>query len=58
VESEFSGIERRLDELAERLARLHPLSEIPEEEFDDDLFDDLVRFADLIRVWLRQRSSA
>ena len=36
MESEFSGIERRLDELAERLARLQPLSEIPATEFDDD----------------------
>jgi uncharacterized protein YutE (UPF0331/DUF86 family) len=36
VEPEFSGIERRLDELAERLTRLRPLSEIPQEEFDDD----------------------
>ena len=25
MNSEFSGIERRLDELNERLARLHPL---------------------------------
>jgi uncharacterized protein YutE (UPF0331/DUF86 family) len=36
VEPEFSGIERRLDELEERLARLRPLSEIPPHEYDDE----------------------
>ena len=34
--SEFAGIERRLDELSERLARLQPLSEKPRIEFDED----------------------
>ena len=33
---EFSGIERRLDELSERLARLTPLSERPRSDFDGD----------------------
>jgi uncharacterized protein YutE (UPF0331/DUF86 family) len=33
---EFSGIERRLDELSERLARLEPLSELPRSQFDQD----------------------
>jgi uncharacterized protein YutE (UPF0331/DUF86 family) len=34
--SEFSGIERRLDELSERLARLEPLKARPESEFEAD----------------------
>ena len=34
--SEFSGIERRLDELNERLARLQPLQSKPRAEFDAD----------------------
>lgn len=34
--SEFSGIERRLDELNERLARLQPLQEKKRFEFDQD----------------------
>ncbi len=33
---EFSGIERRLDELCERLARLETLAEKPRTEFDRD----------------------
>jgi len=33
---EFTGIERRLDELAERLARLRPLCEKPQSEFEGD----------------------
>ena len=33
---EFSGIERRLDELNERLTRLQPLREKPRAEFDQD----------------------
>lgn len=33
---EFSGIERRLDELSERLARLEPLREKTRAEFDAD----------------------
>ena len=34
--AEFSGIERRLDELSERLARLKPLRDKPRHEFDQD----------------------
>ena len=33
---EFSGIERRLDELSERLARLQPLKDKARAEFDGD----------------------
>ena len=33
---EFSGIERRLDELSERLARLHPFLDKARPEFDGD----------------------
>jgi hypothetical protein len=33
---EFSGIEKRLDELSERLARLEPLRNKKREEFDAD----------------------
>lgn len=34
--AEFNGIERRLDELNERLARLTPLKDKPRHEFDQD----------------------
>jgi len=34
--SEFSGIERRLDELSERLARLEALQDKPRQDFDQD----------------------
>ncbi len=34
--NEFSGIERRLDELNERLARLEPLRNKPRSDFDSD----------------------
>ena len=34
--SEFSGIERRLDELSERLGRLEPLRGKSKAEFDRD----------------------
>ena len=34
--AEFNGIERRLDELNERLARLKPLRDKPRHEFDQD----------------------
>jgi uncharacterized protein YutE (UPF0331/DUF86 family) len=34
--AEFNGIERRLDELSERLARLEPLKNKPLHEFEDD----------------------
>jgi uncharacterized protein YutE (UPF0331/DUF86 family) len=34
--TEFSGIERRLDELSERLARLQPLKDRTRVEFDQD----------------------
>ena len=36
MNAEFSGIERRLDELSERLARLEPLRDKPRSEFDQD----------------------
>ena len=38
MKSEFSGIEKRLDELNERLARLEPLRERKLAEFDADPF--------------------
>lgn len=34
--TEFSGIERRLDELSERLARLEPLRDRPRQDFEQD----------------------
>jgi hypothetical protein len=34
--AEFSGIERRLDELSERLGRLQPLKNKPQQGFDQD----------------------
>lgn len=34
--AEFNGIERRLDELSERLTRLEPLKNKPLDEFDGD----------------------
>ena len=36
MQNEFTGIERRLDELSERLARLAPLKEKSRAEFDQD----------------------
>jgi uncharacterized protein YutE (UPF0331/DUF86 family) len=36
--AEFNGIERRLDELSERLARLEPLKNKPLEEFLQDAY--------------------
>ncbi len=36
MRSEFGGIERRLDELDERLARLHPLKTRSRTAFDED----------------------
>lgn len=36
MDNEFSGIEKRLDELNERLARLEPLRDRPRIEFDAD----------------------
>ena len=36
--AEFSGIERRLDELSERLARLEPLRDKPRHAFDQDVY--------------------
>ena len=38
MESEFNGIERRLDELSERLARLIVLSEKSRNDFEEDSF--------------------
>ena len=34
--TEFAGIERRLDELSERLARLQPFRNRPRSDFDED----------------------
>ena len=53
---EFSGIERRLDELNERLARLEALKAKPRSDFDADFY--LVKFAGYIREWLKARSTA
>ncbi len=36
MSTEFTGIERRLDELSERLARLRPLKDKKRTEFDQD----------------------
>ena len=36
MSAEFAGIERRLDELSERLARLKPLRDRPRSDFDKD----------------------
>ena len=36
MQTEFTGIERRLDELNERLARLQPLKDKTRSEFDQD----------------------
>lgn len=36
MENEFSGIEKRLDELSERLARLEPLRDRHRSDFDAD----------------------
>ncbi len=38
MDAEFSGIERRLDELSERLARLKALSAKSRNDFDEDSF--------------------
>lgn len=38
MKTEFSGIERRLDELSERLARLTPLKDKKRNEFDTDSY--------------------
>ena len=38
MEFEFAGLERRLDELNERLARLCPLKEKNRTEFDEDVY--------------------
>jgi len=38
MDAEFNGIERRLDELSERLARLKALSGKPRNDFDEDSF--------------------
>jgi uncharacterized protein YutE (UPF0331/DUF86 family) len=35
---EFNGIERRLDELSERLARLEPLKDRPLDDFYEDAY--------------------
>jgi hypothetical protein len=36
VPPEFGGIERRLDELSDRLARLQPLTDRARSDFDED----------------------
>jgi hypothetical protein len=36
MSTEFSGIERRLDELSDRLARLQPLTDKARGDFDED----------------------
>ena len=36
MQPEFNGSERRLDELSERLARLHPFQSRPRANFDQD----------------------
>lgn len=38
MQPEFSGIERRLDELNERLARLEPFRDRPRTDFDEDAY--------------------
>ncbi len=38
MQNEFSGIEKRLDELNERLARLEPLKNRPHTDFDQDAY--------------------
>jgi len=38
MQPEFAGIERRLDELSERLARLRPLAQKTRAEFDADAY--------------------
>ena len=43
---EFSGIEKRLDELNERLARLDPLKDKSRD-----------RFGEYIRKWLREKAA-
>ena len=52
---EFSGIERRLDELNERLARLEPFREKQRSDFEEDAY--LIHFADLVREWLRKKDA-
>jgi hypothetical protein len=50
ISAEFTGVERRLDELNERLARLQPLRDKARIEFDEDI----ERFGELARRWPRQ----
>lgn len=38
MQPEFSGIERRLDELNERLARLEPFRDRARTDFDEDAY--------------------
>ena len=38
MQNEFNGIEKRLDELSERLARLQPLTQKTRLEFDQDAY--------------------
>jgi hypothetical protein len=56
MENEFSGIEKRLDELVARLARLRPLGTESREAFEEDPYlDDLEEYATRIRVWLHEK---
>ena len=63
--TEFSGIERRLSELNERLTRLRPLQEKSRTAFDEDPYlRDVVernleieQFARHVRQWLRERDA-
>jgi len=38
MQNEYNGIEKRLDELSERLARLEPLKNRPRIDFDQDAY--------------------
>lgn len=46
---EFTGIEKRLDELHERLARLELLRNRPRSE------DELARFGECVREWMLRK---
>jgi hypothetical protein len=57
---EFSGIERRLSELDERLARLEPLKGKIRSEFDADPYlrdiEEMVIISNTLRCWLKRPS--
>jgi hypothetical protein len=52
MQPEYNGIEKRLDELSERLARLEPLTNKPRIEFDQDAY-----LRDIAELTSRLRSS-